>query len=163
PRGAGDDVVPLARPLDAAPGVRRARVERGEARPCSSRPARLAGLGRQAREGVRDAREAGVEAGVRLFGGRVEKEPAASVRTVAAALVSGLLASAPCAGAAWITHGPAGAVVVDLAADPQSPAVLHAATTLGLFRTTDGGASWTLESGLPAGSVTAVEVDRYRP
>jgi photosystem II stability/assembly factor-like uncharacterized protein len=50
--------------------------------------------------------------------------------------------------------------ILGLSVDAQNPQVVFAATAKGLYRTTNGGTSWTLMSGLPGGSpVHSVAVD----
>jgi photosystem II stability/assembly factor-like uncharacterized protein len=50
--------------------------------------------------------------------------------------------------------------VFDLAIDPQAPATTYAATTEGLFKTTDGGNTWTaLNSGLTITNVSALAIN----
>lgn len=44
----------------------------------------------------------------------------------------------------WTSIGPQGGRVSTLAADPRNPATLYAATGAGIFKTTDGGAHWTI-------------------
>src|SRR5215472_11165581 len=44
----------------------------------------------------------------------------------------------------WKSIGPEGGRVSALAADPRNPATLYAATGAGIFKTTDGGANWTM-------------------
>jgi photosystem II stability/assembly factor-like uncharacterized protein len=79
-----------------------------------------------------------------------------------------LLASILCPGAAfaqtWVGAGPDSAPLHALAASYWNPHVLYAATSLGLFRTTDGGAHWqpaTVPVDITESSVTAVAVDPY--
>jgi hypothetical protein len=43
----------------------------------------------------------------------------------------------------WTSIGPYGGSIKALAIDPQNPAILYATTTVGLFRSTDNGGSWT--------------------
>lgn len=60
-----------------------------------------------------------------------------------------LLALASTAGAIpppWTPLGPFGGGVTSLTADPKVSGTLYAATLEGIFKTTDGGASWTLSS-----------------
>src|SRR5438105_1975446 len=43
----------------------------------------------------------------------------------------------------WTSNGPEGGDVRALAIDPQTPTTLYAGTLNGVFKSTDGGASWT--------------------
>jgi len=43
----------------------------------------------------------------------------------------------------WTTNGPAGGDILALAIDPSSPAILYAGTSLGVFKSTNGGESWS--------------------
>ncbi len=52
--------------------------------------------------------------------------------------------------------------VFDLAVDPARPRVVYAATSQGVFKTTDGGGRWTL-AGLAGVETFLVAVDRRRP
>jgi len=49
--------------------------------------------------------------------------------------------------------------VLSLAADPQHNGVLYSGTSHGLYKSTDGGATWKAGSGLPANAVTTVALD----
>lgn len=50
----------------------------------------------------------------------------------------------------WTPVGPEGGAVAALAADPQNPSTVYAATCAGVFKTVDGGANWSaVNSGLP--------------
>lgn len=61
--------------------------------------------------------------------------------------ISGILCAAP---NRWTSLGPEGGAVARLAADPQNPSTVYAATCGGgIFKTNDGGASWTAVTGLP--------------
>jgi hypothetical protein len=60
------------------------------------------------------------------------------------------------AGETWTVSGPAPADTIDLAAAPDDPATLYAATMNGLMVSSDFGASWA-QSGPPGVPVTAVE------
>ena len=51
------------------------------------------------------------------------------------------------------------AKVLSLAADPQHNGVLFSGTSHGLYKSTDGGATWKAGSGLPVNAVTAVALD----
>src|SRR5712692_7487324 len=60
----------------------------------------------------------------------------------------------------WQAIGPEGGRVLTLEADARSPGTLYAGTAAGVFKSSDGAASWTLSrAGLPAGPVTIVRVD----
>ncbi len=61
-------------------------------------------------------------------------------------------------GASWSPLGTGGFFVTALAADPANPGVLYAGSHTGVFRSADGGSTWTAASGgLPAGAdVTAL-------
>src|SRR5205823_14592254 len=43
----------------------------------------------------------------------------------------------------WTSNGPEGGTVTALAIDPQTPATLYAGTGGGVFKSTDGGATWS--------------------
>lgn len=75
-----------------------------------------------------------------------------------------LLALAPAARAlppAWMPLGPFGGFVQTLTADPTEEGTLYATTPQGVFKTTDGGASWA--TSLLATPVSAVAVDPVHP
>jgi len=61
-------------------------------------------------------------------------------------------------GASWSPLGTGGFFVTALAADPANPGTLYAGSHSGVFRSADGGSTWTAASGgLPAGAdVTAL-------
>jgi photosystem II stability/assembly factor-like uncharacterized protein len=63
-------------------------------------------------------------------------------------------------GASWSPLGTGGFFVTALAADPADPDILYAGSHTGVFRSADGGSTWTAASGgLPAGvDVTALAV-----
>ena len=67
--------------------------------------------------------------------------------------------------ATWVTAGSGigSAKVLSLAADPQHSTVLYSGTSHGLFKSTDGGATWQAGSGLPADAVTTVALDPANP
>jgi photosystem II stability/assembly factor-like uncharacterized protein len=82
---------------------------------------------------------------------------AAAPATVYAATSTGLLKSVD-SGATWRAMGPAGYALA-LAANPAQPGTLIAAfnmtpTRPSLYRTSDGGATWTLLSNSPAGPIS---------
>jgi photosystem II stability/assembly factor-like uncharacterized protein len=59
-------------------------------------------------------------------------------------------------GASWSPLGTGGFFVTALAADPANPDVLYAGSHAGVFRSADGGSTWTAASGgLPAGADVA--------
>ena len=45
--------------------------------------------------------------------------------------------------AQWVSHGPEGGRIYALAIDPQTPATLYAGTSVGVFKSSDGGGSWS--------------------
>ena len=64
----------------------------------------------------------------------------------------------------WVPLGPAGAQVYALAVDPASPMRIYAATSTGIFRTTDGGSNWeTVNTGLTILDARALAVDPDNP
>lgn len=66
---------------------------------------------------------------------------------------------------AWTSGGPGGLVSLpvanNLAIDPQTPSVVYATSfTTGVFKSTDGGASWSpINTGLPSGRALSIVVD----
>jgi photosystem II stability/assembly factor-like uncharacterized protein len=64
----------------------------------------------------------------------------------------------------WEQRGPNGGPVSQLAVDPSNPLVLYAATqTAGVFKSVDGGESWSqVSSGLPA-QVDSLAIDPQHP
>ena len=51
-----------------------------------------------------------------------------------------------------------------LAIDPQTPSTLYAGTGNGVFRSTDGGASWTaVNSGLTSLAIDTLAIDPQNP
>src|SRR2546425_1282438 len=61
----------------------------------------------------------------------------------------------------WVSNGPEGGRIEALAVDPTSPNTVYAGTGGGVFKSTDGGGSWT-DTGLPA-SVFALAIDPTSP
>ena len=61
----------------------------------------------------------------------------------------------------WTTHGPDGASVRAVAVDPANPATVYAGTASGgVFKSTNGGASWSAaNSGLASTGVAALAID----
>src|SRR5262249_27752921 len=65
----------------------------------------------------------------------------------------------------WVSGG-AGvgpAKVLALAADPKSNPIVYAATSHGVFKTTDAGLNWKISSGLPNDAATSIAVDPINP
>ena len=82
-----------------------------------------------------------------------------------AALILVMLAS-PCLGGTnrWTTGGPAGRSINSIVVDPASPQTLYAASEHGVFKTTDGGGSWTSASvGLEDDFIGVLVIDPRRP
>ena len=65
-----------------------------------------------------------------------------SVRMFPALLLAGLATSASAGPGTWTTSGPEGGNVQFLVADPLAAQTLIAATQGGIFRSTDGAATW---------------------
>jgi photosystem II stability/assembly factor-like uncharacterized protein len=64
----------------------------------------------------------------------------------------------------WTTNGPYGGLVTVVAIDPQTPANLYAAGISGIFKSSNGGASWARASnGINAPSVDAIAIDPATP
>ncbi|HZF12739.1 MAG TPA: hypothetical protein VFE33_28455 [Thermoanaerobaculia bacterium] len=64
----------------------------------------------------------------------------------------------------WTPIGPNGGPVYTLAIDPVTPTTLYAGTNGGVFKSVDGGASWTLASrGLGNHLVVALTLDPHQP
>jgi len=86
------------------------------------------------------------------------------LRRIAAALAA-LLLTTPAFAATWRQEGPPLATVRDLAIDAAEPAKMYALVwNGGLWRSDDGGASWTLPStDLVGRSMTWIEIDRAKP
>ncbi len=77
----------------------------------------------------------------------------------------GLATTASASAGSWKLLGPWAGGVHALAGDPSDPAILYAGTQAGgVFKTTDGGASWSLVGPtLPRSSVEAIAVDPSDP
>ena len=70
----------------------------------------------------------------------------------------------PTPGSRWVSIGPDGAVVKILAVDPQTPDTLYAGTDSGVYKSINGGTSWTaMNSGLTNDRVTALAIDPRTP
>ncbi len=64
----------------------------------------------------------------------------------------------------WTSHGPPGGNVTALAIDPVLPSTVYAGTDGGVFRSTDGGATWAVaNSGLTNPFVAALAIDPITP
>lgn len=64
----------------------------------------------------------------------------------------------------WSSHGPPGGVIVDLVFDPVESDTLYAVATTGLFRSLDGGETWTpLTRKLPDRRFFALAIDPADP
>jgi hypothetical protein len=64
----------------------------------------------------------------------------------------------------WTNTGPAGRLVFILAIDPKTPTIVYAGTDQGVFKSSDGGASWSPKNiGLTDGPTYAVIVDPDSP
>ena len=64
----------------------------------------------------------------------------------------------------WTSNGPEGGVVYALAIDPAAPATLYAGTRVGVFKSTNGGASWSaVNTGLTNTHVGALAIDPATP
>ena len=60
----------------------------------------------------------------------------------------------------WIARGPSGGSVYCLTPDPATPATLYAGTAHGVYKSLDGGETWTLSSaGLPDERVQTIAID----
>ena len=71
--------------------------------------------------------------------------------------------SAP-AYAGWTSIGPYGGNVTSLAIDPVTPTTLYAGTGSGVFKSTNGGASWVAaSSGMISTSVSKLAIDPMTP
>jgi photosystem II stability/assembly factor-like uncharacterized protein len=64
----------------------------------------------------------------------------------------------------WTTNGPKGGVIWALAIDPETPTTLYAGTFGGVFKSRDGGGSWSAAStGLPDTGVWSLAIDPETP
>ena len=82
-------------------------------------------------------------------------------------LILGMLSARAWAGDnVWTSIGPAGTWIDHLVVDPQTPGIVYAGFSFGesagIFKTTDGGASWNRLTGLPAGS-SPLAIDPHKP
>lgn len=100
---------------------------------------------------------------------RLRAEGAAALLAAGFLDVSAALAASPAAvgpGGTWLRYPLPGAEVKSLAAEPRAPGVFYAGTALGgVYRSTDGGRSWTAPPGgapFPGYSVTSLVPDPQR-
>lgn len=63
----------------------------------------------------------------------------------------------------WTLHGPAGGTIYRIAFDPVDPSIVYAATFNGLFRSADGGQTWTFARGFLGEIVSDVAVASAAP
>jgi photosystem II stability/assembly factor-like uncharacterized protein len=64
----------------------------------------------------------------------------------------------------WVSLGPQGGGINALATNPTAPQTIFAATSGGVFKSTDGGGSWsTANTGLPDTGLSAVTIDQAAP
>jgi len=64
----------------------------------------------------------------------------------------------------WTTNGPEAGIILALAIDPAIPATLYAGTTRGVFKSTNGGGSWSaINTGLTESNVRALAIDPTPP
>jgi len=82
-------------------------------------------------------------------------------------LILGMLSARAWAGDnVWTSIGPAGTWVSGFVVDPQNPSTVYAGLSFGesagIFKTTDGGASWNRLAGFPAGS-SPLAIDSQNP
>jgi hypothetical protein len=64
----------------------------------------------------------------------------------------------------WTPIGPQARRIFTLAIDPVTPATLYAATGSGVFKSTNGGDSWSaVNTGLPGGAVSVLAIDPAMP
>ncbi|HEX7253869.1 MAG TPA: hypothetical protein VF376_13385 [Thermoanaerobaculia bacterium] len=60
----------------------------------------------------------------------------------------------------WSTHGPEGASVYCVVPDPSHPATIYAGTGQGVYKSTDGGATWSASgAGMPTAHVQTIIID----
>lgn len=59
----------------------------------------------------------------------------------------------------WVSNGPSGGRVWGMAIDPKNPSVLYAATSLGLYKSTDAGGAWNLDPGLSPSVVYNIAIN----
>src|SRR6266566_2429968 len=63
----------------------------------------------------------------------------------------------------WTSNGPEGGTIVAIVVDPAAPATVYAGTLSGVYKSTNGGGSWSpINNGL-IGGVQALAVDPLTP
>ena len=77
----------------------------------------------------------------------------------AAAVLPTLTGSAQPGTNIWTSNGPYGGSVTALTIDPATPSTLYAETGSGVFKSTDGGASWSVASNGAPSFVEALAID----
>ncbi len=91
----------------------------------------------------------------------------ASITTAALLLVCMTLSSAAVSEATqqWVPLGPEGGNIGALAIDPQNPSTLYVALSGGVFKSTNGGASWSVANSglLRSGGVDVLVIDLQNP
>src|SRR2546428_81874 len=99
------------------------------------------------------------DAAFETMGSAAARVPWGRVLLATFAALTLLLATA--GGGGWVSHGPDGGVMPVLAVDATtSPSTVYAGTDGGVFKTTNGGGSWSaVNTGLTATRVNALAVD----
>jgi len=83
---------------------------------------------------------------------------------LAALLVASSVGLAEAGIGVWTSNGPEGGFIQTLAIDPTTPSTLYVGTDGGVFKSTDGGGSWSVaNTGLSATNVSALAIDPVTP
>lgn len=65
---------------------------------------------------------------------------------------------------AWSSNGPEGGSILSLAIDRSNPNVIYAGTIAGVFKSTDGGATWSaFNTGIASRRIAAIAIDPSNP
>jgi len=65
---------------------------------------------------------------------------------------------------AWTSNGPYGGIIEALAVDPSSPQTLYAGTDKGVYKSANGGESWTkINAGLTDTYIYSLAIDPSNP